>query len=140
MSSTLTIIGNLVKDPELRYTANGQAVVNFTIASTQRTYKKDDNTWQDEQTVFMNCTAWRQIAENIADTFKKGNHVIAVGQLVQRSFEDKTGATKTVYELKAEYVGASMRYTSATINTPTSPHPSTKVDPWAVQSSDEVPF
>lgn len=142
MYAQVTLVGNLVKDPELRFTQAGVAVCNFTLACTKRHYDKDTKAWVDGDTVFMNITAWHQMAENIADTLSKGKQALVIGELVQRSFEDKTGATKTVYEVKADHVGPSMRYMNAKLaSTSPNAHPSTNIDPWAIDTqADEAPF
>lgn len=107
--TTLTIIGNLTADPELRFTPSGAAVANFTVASTPRTYDKAQDKWVDGSTLFMRCSIWRQAAENAAESLKKGTRVIVVGRLVSRSYETREGEKRTVMELQAEDVGASIK-------------------------------
>jgi single-strand DNA-binding protein len=109
----ITIIGNLVDDPELRYTSSGDAVANFRVASTPRVYDRDNNTWDDGDTLFLTCTIWRDYAENVAESLVKGNRVIVHGRLVQRSYENSEGEKRTVYELHADEVGPSLRFHTA---------------------------
>jgi single-strand DNA-binding protein len=109
--TTLTMTGNLVADPELRYTPAGAAVVNFRIASTERF--KGEGGWQDGDTLFMTVTAWRGLAENVAESASKGTRVIVTGRLKQRSHETREGARATVYELDATDVGISLQRTTA---------------------------
>jgi single-strand DNA-binding protein len=109
--TTMTMAGNLVADPELRYTPAGAAVVNFRIASTERF--KGEGGWQDGDTLFMTVTAWRGLAENVAESARKGTRVIATGRLKQRSYETREGGRATVYELDAADVGISLQRTTA---------------------------
>ncbi|AIY01183.1 single-strand DNA binding protein [Arthrobacter sp. PAMC 25486] len=114
--TTITVIGNLTGDPELRFTPSGSAVANFTIASTPRTFDKNSNEWKDGTTLFMRCSAWRDMAENIAETMdQKGMRVIVTGRLTQRSYE-KDGQTRTVMELEVDEIGPSLRYANAKVN------------------------
>lgn len=105
----LTIVGNLTADPELRYTASGVAVANFTVASTPRTYDKQSGGWKDGETLFMRCSVWRDQAEHAAESFRKGNRLVVTGRLVSRSFEDKEGNTRNTIEMQADEVAASVR-------------------------------
>lgn len=105
-----TIVGHLTADPELRYTQAGTAVANFTIAHTPRKFDRQSNDWKDGDTIFMRSTIWRDFAENLAASLSKGDRVVAVGSLTQRSFEDKEGNQRTVIELDVEEIGASMRF------------------------------
>jgi single-strand DNA-binding protein len=106
----VTIVGNAVADPELRYTQSGAAVVSFTVASTPRKFDKASGQWEDGQSLYMRCTAWRQHAENIAESVKRGQRLIVQGRLEQRSYDTKEGEKRTVIELQVEEVGAAMRY------------------------------
>lgn len=112
---TTTLIGNLVDDPTLRYTPNGAAVCNFKVAQTPRTFDKQSNEWKDGEAIFMPCSIWREAAENVSESFKRGDRVIVTGRLRQRSFETKEGDKRSVIELEAEEVGASVKYATATI-------------------------
>jgi single-strand DNA-binding protein len=109
--TSLTMAGNLVADPELRYTPTGAAVVNFRIASTERF--KGESGWQDGDTLFMTVTAWRGLAGNVAESAAKGVRVIVTGRLKQRSFEARDGGRVTVYELDATDVGISLQQATA---------------------------
>ena len=112
----ITVIGNLTAPPELRFTPAGAAVANFTVASTPRTFDKAKNEFVDGDTLFMRCSAWRELAENIAETFPdKGTRVIVQGRLVQRSYEDRDGQKRTVVELQVDEIGPSLRYASAKV-------------------------
>ncbi len=114
--TVITVIGNLTNDPELRFTPNGAAVASFTVASTPRTFDRQSNEWKDGDTLFLRCTVWRQAAENVAESLHKGTRVIVQGRLKQRSFETREGEKRTVYELDADEVGASLRSATARIN------------------------
>ena len=114
--TTITIIGNLTGDPELRFTPSGAAVANFTVASTPRTFDRNSNEWKDGETLFMRCSVWREVAENVAESLHKGNRVIVTGRLKSRSYETKEGEKRTVIELDVDEVGPSLRYATAAIN------------------------
>lgn len=111
----ITITGNLVDDPELRFTANGIAVAKFRVASTPRTFDRQAGEWRDGEAMFLTCTVWRQYAENIAETLTKGMRVIVQGRLKQRSFETQQGEKRTVFEVDAEEVGPALRYATAKV-------------------------
>jgi single-strand DNA-binding protein len=113
--TTITVIGNLTADPELRFTPSGAAVANFTVASTPRTFDRQSNEWKDGDTLFLRCSIWREAAENVAETLTKGTRVIVSGRLVQRSYETREGEKRTVYELQVDEVGPSLRYASAKV-------------------------
>lgn len=112
---SITVVGNLTADPELRFTASGIAVARFTVASTPRAYNKETSTWDDGETLFLSCSVWRQAAENVAETLGKGNRVIVSGRLKARSFETKDGDKRTVHELEVDEVGPSLRSATASI-------------------------
>jgi single-strand DNA-binding protein len=114
--TTITIIGNLTDDPELRYTPNGAAVANFTVASTPRFLDKATNEWKDGDALFLRCSIWRQAAENVAETLQRGMRVIVQGRLKQRSYETKEGEKRTVYEVEADEIGPSLKYATAKVN------------------------
>ncbi|MGC0237307.1 single-stranded DNA-binding protein [Arthrobacter sp. SD76] len=114
--TTITVIGNLTADPELRFTPSGSAVANFTIASTPRTFDKNKNEWVDGETLFLRSSIWREAAENVAETLSKGMRVIAQGRLKSRSYEDKSGEKRTVTELEVDEIGPSLRYANAKVN------------------------
>jgi single-strand DNA-binding protein len=111
----ITIAGNLVDDPELRYTPTGQAVANFRVASTPRFLDKATNEWKDGDSLFLTCNVWRQAAENVAESLQRGMRVIVTGRLKQRSYETREGEKRTVYEVEVDDVGPSMRNASAKV-------------------------
>lgn len=111
----VTVVGNIVADPELRFSPSGAAVANFTIASTPRTFDKQSNEWKDGETLFMRSAIWREAAENVAESLTKGMRVIAQGRLVQRSYDDREGNKRTVTELQVEEIGPSLKYASAKV-------------------------
>ncbi len=114
--TTITIIGNLVNDPELRYTPTGQAVATFRVASTPRYMDRQTNEWKDGDSLFLSCNVWRQAAENVAESLQRGMRVIVSGRLRQRSYETKEGEKRTVYEVEVDEVGPSLRNASAKVN------------------------
>ena len=113
--TTITVIGNLTGDPELRFTPSGAAVANFTVASTPRTFDRQSNEWKDGETLFMRCSIWREAAESVAESLTKGTRVVVVGRLVQRSYETREGEKRTVVELQVDEVGPSLRYATAKV-------------------------
>ena len=112
---TITIVGNLCAAPELRFAQSGQAVANFTVASTPRTFDKQTSEWVDGETLFIRCSIWRDAAENVAESLDKGTRVIVSGRLKARSYETKEGEKRTVTELEVDEVGPSLRYASAEV-------------------------
>jgi single-strand DNA-binding protein len=114
--TTITIIGNLVNDPELRYTPTGQAVATFRVASTPRFLDRATNEWKDGDSLFLSCNVWRQAAENVAESLQRGMRVIVSGRLRQRSYETKEGEKRTVYEIEVDEVGPSLRNASAKVS------------------------
>jgi single-strand DNA-binding protein len=154
--TTLTLIGNLVDDPELRFTPAGAAVAKFRVASTPRTYDKQTQGWKDGESLFLTVSAWRQLGENVAETLHRGMRVIVTGQLKQRSYEDGQGVKRTVYEIDAEDVAPSLRNATAAVTKTTGgpsnsqqrpqnarPQQNQQGDPWATNAqgySDEPPF
>jgi len=155
----ITVVGNLTGDPELRFIQSGAAVVNFTVASTPRTFERTSNEWKDGETLFMRCSLWREAAENVAETLTKGMRVIVTGRLVSRSWE-ANGEKRTVTEMQVDEVGPSLRYATAKVNRTqraggqgggngggfsgggsSSPAGGSDSDPWAsAPASDEPPF
>ena len=113
--TVITIVGNLTADPELRWTQSGSPVASFTIASTPRSFDRHSGEWKDGETLFMRCTAWREMAENIAETLRKGARAMVRGRLVQRSFETREGDRRTVVEMQADEVGVSLRHARAQV-------------------------
>lgn len=157
--TTLTVVGNLVDDPELRFTPSGAAVANFRIASTPRTFDKQANEWKDGDALFLSCSIWRQAAENVAESLQKGMRVVITGRLKSRTYETREGEKRTVLELDVDEVGPSLKYATAKVQRLNrSGAPSTsggsgdqwgqqqQHDPWATPSpaggvsADEPPF
>jgi single-strand DNA-binding protein len=114
--TAITIAGNLVDDPELRFTPSGQPVAKFRVASTPRYLDKGTNEWKDGDSLFLTCNVWRQAAENVAESLTRGMRVIVSGRLRQRSYETKEGEKRTVYEIEVDDVGPSLRNASAKVN------------------------
>ncbi len=151
----ITIVGNLVDDPQLRYTPTGQAVANFRVASTPRFLDRSTNEWKDGDALFLTCNVWRQTAENVAESLQRGMRVIVSGRLRQRSYETREGEKRTVYEVEVDEVGPSLRNASAKVNRTSratsgqggygSSAGHTAEDPWASETpdsgfTDEPPF
>lgn len=113
--TVITVVGNLTADPELRYTQNGLAVANFTIASTPRTYDRQSNEWKDGEALFLRASVWRDFAEHVASSLTKGMRVVAQGRLKQRSYETKEGEKRTTIELEVDEIGPSLRYATAQV-------------------------
>ena len=111
----LTIVGNLTDDPSLRFTPSGAAVADFTVASTPRTFDRNANEWKDGETLFMRCSIWREAAENVAESLRKGMRVIVSGRLQQRSYDDRDGNRRTVVEMQVDEVGPSLRRAKAQV-------------------------
>jgi len=135
--TVITIVGNLVDDPELRFTPAGVAVAKFRVASTPRIFNKTTNAWEDGESLFLTCSVWRQAAENVAESLARGTRVIVQGRLKQRSYEDKEQVKRTVYEIDVDEVGVSLARATATVtkNVPSgqtsSREGSPAQDPWA---------
>jgi single-strand DNA-binding protein len=113
--TVITVVGNLTADPELRYTQNGLAVANFTIASTPRTFDRASNDWKDGEALFLRASVWREFAEHVAGSLTKGSRVVATGRLRQRSYETKEGEKRTSIELEVDEIGPSLRYATAQV-------------------------
>ena len=148
---TICITGNLVDDPILRFTPSGAAVANFTIASTPRAFDKQSNEWKDGDTMFLNCSIWRQAAENVAESLTKGTRVIVQGRLKSRSYDDRDGNKRTVFEVDVDEVGPSLARATAVVTRATGggavqsvpPRPAGRpqpADPWAGIQQTEAPF
>ena len=167
--TTITLVGNLTADPELRFTPSGAAVANFTVASTPRTFDRQTNEWRDGDAMFLNCAVWRQAAENVAESLQKGMRVIVQGRLRSRSYETREGERRTVFEIDVDEIGPALRYATAKVTRNASgrtkagtaaprraalattrglaEQPSAAgarsqqgSDPWATPQSDEPPF
>ncbi|MBC3843362.1 single-stranded DNA-binding protein [Streptacidiphilus sp. 4-A2] len=113
--TVITLVGNLVDDPELRFTPSGAAVAKFRIASTPRTFDRQTNEWKDGESLFLTCNVWRQPAENCAETLQRGMRVIVQGRLRQRTYDTKEGEKRTVYEVEVDEVGPSLRSATAKV-------------------------
>ncbi|HEV2377976.1 MAG TPA: single-stranded DNA-binding protein [Streptosporangiaceae bacterium] len=111
----ITVVGNIVNDPELRYTPTGQAVAAFRVASTPRFRDQATGEWKDGEALFLSCNVWRQAAENVAESLQRGMRVIVSGRLKQRQYETREGEKRTVYEVEVDEVGPSLRYASAKV-------------------------
>jgi single-strand DNA-binding protein len=111
----ITVVGNLTSDPELRYTQNGLAVANFTIASTPRTLDRASNEWKDGEALFLRASVWREFAEHVAGSLTKGSRVIATGRLKQRNYQDRDGNNRVSIELEVDEIGPSLRYATASV-------------------------
>jgi single-strand DNA-binding protein len=111
----ITVVGNLVDDPELRFTPSGAAVANFRIASTPRTFDKQSNEWKDGDALFLSCSVWRQAAENVAESLQKGMRVVVQGNLRSRQYETREGEKRTVFEIQVDEVGPSLKYATAKV-------------------------
>src|SRR4249919_1078027 len=113
--TTITLVGNLTADPELRFTPSGAAVANFTVASTPRTFDRQTNEWRDGDAMFLNCAVWRQAAENVAESLQKGMRVIVHGRLRSRSYETRDGEKRTVFEIDVDEIGPALKYATAKV-------------------------
>ncbi|CPZ19473.1 single-stranded DNA-binding protein [Mycobacteroides abscessus] len=114
--TTITVVGNLTADPELRFTPSGAAVANFTVASTPRIFDRQSSEWKDGEALFLRCNIWREAAENVAESLTRGSRVIVTGRLKQRSFETREGEKRTVVEVEVDEIGPSLRYATAKVN------------------------
>jgi single-strand DNA-binding protein len=113
--TVITVVGNLVDDPELRFTPSGAAVANFRIASTPRTFDRQSNEWKDGDALFLTCSVWRQAAENVAESLTKGMRVVVQGRLKSRQYETREGEKRTVFEIDVDEVGPSLKYATAKV-------------------------
>ena len=113
--TTITVVGNLTDDPELRFTPSGAAVAKFRIASTPRTMDRQSGEWKDGEPLFLACNVWRDAAEHVAESLQRGARVIVQGRLRQRSYETREGEKRTVYELEVDEIGPSLRYATAKV-------------------------
>ena len=131
--TTLTITGNLTADPELRFTATGTAVTAFTVAASRRVYDQATGQWSDGDTLFLRCSAWRDLADHATESLSKGMRVIVTGRLKQREYETGTGDKRTVYEVDVDDVGPSLKWATAKIAKAARdkvPHPADSGDQW----------
>ena len=114
--TVITVVGNLVDDPELRFTPSGAAVANFRLASTPRTYDRQSGEWKDGETLWLGCSVWRQAAENVAESLTKGTRVLVQGRLKSRQYETREGEKRTVFEIDVDEIGPSLRNATAKVN------------------------
>ena len=144
----LTLVGNLTADPELRFTGNGAAVANFTVASTPRTFDRTTNEWLDGEPLFIRCSAWKSLAENAAESLRKGMRVIVSGRLGARSYETREGEKRTVHELDVDEVGARLRFATVSVQRTEQrasdggrqqPQHRAQPDPWAQTNDYDAP-
>ena len=151
----ITVVGNLTGDPELRFTPSGTAVANFRVASTSRTLDKVSGEWKDGEALYLNCSVWSKVAENVAESLTKGMRVIVQGRLKPRSYETQDGQRRTVFEIEVDEIGPALRYATAKVtrnpssgnyhsgsagwSAPAEPA-APAADPWANAQSDEPPF
>lgn len=136
MTATTTIIGNLTADAELRYSQNGLAIANFTVASTEKKFDKATNEWVDGKKLFMRCTAWRELAEHVAGSLSKGTRVIVVGKISTREWEDKDGGKRSSIELEVDEIGPSLRYATAQVTRTTKGASTGPTEQWAQPPSE----
>jgi single-strand DNA-binding protein len=135
----ITVVGNLTSDPELRYTQNGLAVANFTIASTPRSFDKASNEMKDGEPLFLRASVWREFAEHVAGSLAKGSRVIATGRLKQRSYETKEGEKRTSIELEVDEIGPSLRWATAQVTRATAGAPERGKAPQGEQWASQAP-
>ncbi|MEU1822641.1 single-stranded DNA-binding protein [Streptomyces abikoensis] len=127
----ITVIGNLTGEPELKYTAAGQALARFTIASTPRTFDRESNQWKDGTSTFFRCAAWRSLAEHIAGSLPKGSRVVASGRIRQHDWQTPEGEKRSMLVVEVDDIGASLRFTNVSIEGKgTRTAPATSSDPW----------
>jgi single-strand DNA-binding protein len=138
----ITVVGNLTADPELRFTPSGAAVANFTVASTPRNFDRQNNEWKDGEAMFLNCSVWRQAAENAAESLQRGMRVVVSGKLKARSYETREGEKRTVFEIDVDEVGPSLKYATAKVTKTTRSGGQSGGgfggdDPWASQGAGQ---
>lgn len=138
--TVITVTGNLTADPELRFTPAGNAVASFSVASTPRYLDKQTNEWVDQEALFLRCTVWRDQAEHVAESLQRGARVVVIGRLIQRSFDTKEGEKRTVIELQADEVSASLKFATAKVNRISrgvgNARPASADDPWSSPPGD----
>ncbi|GIH89901.1 single-stranded DNA-binding protein [Planobispora siamensis] len=137
--TSITIVGNLTADPDLRFTTSGTAVASFTVAASRRLFDQQSNQWKDGDTLFLRCNAWRQMAEHATNSLAKGMRVIVTGRLRQRDYEAKDGSKRTAYEIDVDELGPSLKFATARVTKTTreqAPHPAVSgSDPWAAAAA-----
>ncbi|MDR1852585.1 MAG: single-stranded DNA-binding protein [Propionibacteriaceae bacterium] len=154
----ITVVGNLTRDPELRFTPSGRAVASFSVASTPRSYDRQSGEWKDGDPLFLNCSAWGQLGENVAESLAKGSRVIVQGRLTSRTYETREGERRTAMEIQVEEIGPSLRFATAKVQRRSSDfggsaqshqaqaprqswasEESPASDPWADAAGDDIP-
>jgi single-strand DNA-binding protein len=139
----VTLEGTLVGDPELRFTPKGIAVAKFRVACNERRFDKETNAWKEAGTTFLTGSCWRTLAENVCESLRQGDRIVAVGTLSQRGWETKEGEKRTSYEFDVESVGPSLRFASAKIiraersSKPDEQRPPAD-DPWATAPTGDA--
>lgn len=136
--TTLTVVGNLTADPELRFTQGGLPVAGFTIASTPRSFDRQANEWKDGAPLFLRASVWRELAEHVATSLTKGSCVIASGRLKQRNYQDREGNTRTAFEFEVDEIGPSLRYATAQV-TRAAKGASQAAEQWAPEAPGDAP-
>lgn len=133
----VTVVGNLTADPDVRFTTSGAAVANFTVASTPRKFDKATGQWQEQEALFLRCSCWRQMAENVSESLTRGQRVVVQGRLRQRSFEDRNGEKRSVMELEVDDIGPSLRWATAEVRKVDRSGPAAPPadDPWSRPAS-----
>jgi single-strand DNA-binding protein len=137
--NTVTLVGNITDDPELRFTPSGAAVANFTVAVNRR-FRNQEGSWEDKLDGFFRCNCWREMAENVAESLQKGSRVVVTGRLQQRSWDDQDGNRRSAFEVQVDEVGPSLRWATATVQKSkrSSGGPSTGGDDWGSGSPAQV--
>lgn len=143
----ITVIGNLTADPEIKFTTGGAALAKFTIAATPRVFDRESNQWKDGTSTFFRCSAWRRLAEHIAESLTKGSHVVAFGRIRQHNWETPEGENRSMLAVEVDEIGASLRFTTVAINGKAAAKADASGDAWATDSasadakfSDQPPF
>ncbi|MFF8535378.1 single-stranded DNA-binding protein [Streptomyces sp. NPDC015532] len=113
--TTISVVGNLTDDPELRFTPSGAALAKFSVASTPRTYDKTSGQWQDGTAMFLRCTAWRDLAEHVAESLAKGMRVVVTGRLRQHNWQTEQGENRSMLGLEVDDIGPSLQFATATV-------------------------
>ncbi|MGY5131710.1 single-stranded DNA-binding protein [Streptomyces nigrescens] len=130
----ITIIGNLTADPELKFTDSGQALARFTVASTPRTFDRDSNQWKDGTSTFFRCAAWRSLAEHVAESVGKGSRVVLSGRIRQHDWKTPEGENRSMLAVEVDDIGASLRFTTVTVNGKRTSNTAPSDNPWATDS------
>ena len=135
----ITIIGNLTADPELKFTDSGQALAKFTVASTPRTFDREANQWKDGTSTFFRCAAWRALAEHVAESLGKGSRVVLSGRIRQHNWQNEQGENRSMLAVEVDEIGASLRFTTVSINGKRAENGDGSGDPWATDGNAPKP-